>query len=97
MEWFQIFSIIFGVGAIVWWQVSLTNKRIDDTTNGTNKRMDDIKDEINNHIRTDIKEIKKDGQERDRKIEKIQVNIEKLQGDMNKVLAILAKEPLITY
>lgn len=73
MDFFQVFSIIFGVGAIVWWQISLTNKRIDD-----------IKDEINNHIRTDLKDLRQkiekvqeDGHQRDRKIDKILAILEK--------------------
>ena len=69
LQWVQvltiIFGVIFGVGGVVWWINSITNKRIDDINSridGTNRRIDSTNQSIEKLGINTTKAIKEQGE-----------------------------------
>lgn len=87
MEWVQVFSIIAGVGAIVWGFVFLTNRRIDDLKNELKElfkaKLEPLEKEVTNHIPTQIRELKEDNRELKKELKE---DNKELKEDIKKIL-----------
>ena len=69
--------------------INNTNQKINEATNSTNKRIDSIENEISNHIRTDIKDLRTDINKLKESVYNIQRAIDTNTTKIDQVLSLL--------
>ena len=82
------FTVVFGVGAMVFWINNITNKRIDDT----NKKIDDLKTEIKDLFTAKLEPLQKQVENHlPSQIKELKTEMHVLKANQEKILKILEK------